>query len=31
VTRVSRGIDRIEAIFDDPHLVVNAGLVVPQR
>jgi hypothetical protein len=29
VTRVSRGIDRIEAIFDDPHLVVNAGLVVP--
>jgi hypothetical protein len=29
VTRVSRGIDRIEAVFDDPHLVANAGLVVP--
>ena len=26
---VSRGIDRIEAIFDDPGLVANAGLVVP--
>ncbi|MGH9003621.1 MAG: IS1380 family transposase, partial [Acidimicrobiia bacterium] len=26
---VSRGIDRIEAIFDDPNLVANAGLVVP--
>jgi hypothetical protein len=29
VSGVSRGIDRIEAIFDDPHLVANAGLVVP--
>jgi Transposase DDE domain group 1 len=29
VTGVSRGIDRIEAIFDDPHLVANAGLVIP--
>jgi hypothetical protein len=29
VTGVSRGIDRIEAVFDDPHLVANAGLVVP--
>ena len=29
MTGVSRGIDRIEAIFDDPHLVANAGLVVP--
>jgi len=29
VTGVSRGIDRIEAIFDDPGLVANAGLVVP--
>jgi hypothetical protein len=29
VTRVSRGIDRIEATFDDPSLVANAGLVVP--
>lgn len=26
---VSRGIDRIEATFDDPSLVANAGLVVP--
>ena len=26
---VSRGIDRIEAIFDDPNLVANAGLIVP--
>lgn len=26
---VSRGIDRIEAVFDDPNLVANAGLVVP--
>ena len=24
---VSRGIDRIEAMFDDPGLVANAGLV----
>jgi hypothetical protein len=29
VSGVSRGIDRIEAIFDDPSLVANAGLVVP--
>jgi hypothetical protein len=29
VSGVSRGIDRIEAIFDDPNLVANAGLVVP--
>ena len=29
MTGVSRGIDRIEAVFDDPHLVANAGLVVP--
>jgi DDE family transposase len=29
VSGVSRGIDRIEAMFDDPHLVANAGLVVP--
>lgn len=29
MTGVSRGIDRIEAIFDDPSLVANAGLVVP--
>jgi hypothetical protein len=28
VSGVSRGIDRIEAIFDDPHLVANAGLVI---
>jgi len=26
---VSRGIDRIEVVFDDPNLVVNAGLLVP--
>lgn len=26
---VSRGIDRIEATFDDPSLVANAGLIVP--
>jgi hypothetical protein len=29
VTGVSRGIDRMEVTFDDPHLVANAGLVVP--
>jgi Transposase DDE domain group 1 len=29
VSEVSRGIDRIEATFDDPTLVANAGLVVP--
>jgi hypothetical protein len=29
VSGVSRGIDRIEAMFDDPSLVANAGLVVP--
>ena len=26
---VSRGIDRIEVVFDDPNLVANAGLLVP--
>lgn len=26
---VSRGIDRVEVVFDDPNLVANAGLVVP--
>ena len=25
----SRGIDRVEAMFDDPSLVANAGLIVP--
>jgi hypothetical protein len=25
----SRGIDRIEVVFDDPNLVANAGLLVP--
>jgi hypothetical protein len=29
VRGVSRGIDRIEVIFDDANLVANAGLVVP--
>jgi hypothetical protein len=29
VSRVSRGIERFEATFDDPTLVANAGLVVP--
>lgn len=29
MTGVSRGIDRIEVVFDDPNLVANAGLVVP--
>jgi hypothetical protein len=28
VTRVSHGIDRIEATFDDPSLVANAGLLL---
>ena len=28
MTSVSRGIDRIEVIFDDPHLVANAGLLL---
>jgi hypothetical protein len=28
VTRVSHGIDRIEATFDDPNLVANAGLLL---
>jgi hypothetical protein len=28
VTRVSQNIDRIEATFDDPNLVANAGLVL---
>lgn len=26
---VSRGIDRVEVVFDDPNLVANAGLLVP--
>jgi hypothetical protein len=26
---VSRGIDRVEVVFDDPNLVANAGLVIP--
>jgi hypothetical protein len=29
VTSVSRSIDRVEAIFDDPTLVADAGLMVP--
>jgi hypothetical protein len=29
VSGVSRGIDRVEVVFDDPSLVANAGLVVP--
>ncbi len=28
MTEVSRGIDRIEVIFDEPNLVTNAGLVL---
>ena len=28
VTRVSHVIDRIEATFDDPNLVANAGLLL---
>ena len=28
MTPVSRGIDRIEVTFDDPHLVANAGLLL---
>ena len=28
VTRVSHGIDRIDATFDDPNLVANAGLLL---
>jgi hypothetical protein len=28
VSSVSRGIDRIEVTFDDPHLVANAGLLL---
>jgi hypothetical protein len=28
VTRVSHGLDRIEATFDDPNLVANAGLLL---
>ena len=27
--RVSRGIDRIEVVFDDPNLVASAGLLIP--
>ncbi len=29
MTGVSRGLDRVEVIFDDPSLVADAGLVVP--
>lgn len=29
MSRVSRSVDRVEVIFDDPTLVANAGLVVP--
>jgi hypothetical protein len=29
VSGVSRGIDRVEVVFDDPNLVANAGLLVP--
>jgi hypothetical protein len=28
VTRVSRGLDRVGVVFDDPHLVANAGLIL---
>jgi len=28
VTAVSRGLDRVEVIFDDPGLVADAGLLV---
>jgi hypothetical protein len=28
VTRVSQTLDRIEATFDDPNLVANAGLLL---
>ena len=28
MTRVSQTIDRIDAIFDDPNLVANAGLLL---
>jgi len=31
VTRVSHGIDRIDATFDDPNLVANAGLCSSRR
>ena len=29
MSRVSRAIDRVEVIFDDPTLVANAGLILP--
>jgi predicted ribonuclease YlaK len=29
VSEVSRGIDRVEVVFDDPNLVANARLLVP--
>ena len=29
MTQVWHGIDRIDAIFDDPNLVANAGLILP--
>jgi hypothetical protein len=28
VARVSRGLDRVGMVFDDPHLVANAGLIL---
>jgi hypothetical protein len=28
VVRVSRGLDRVEVVFDDPNLVANAGLIL---
>jgi Transposase DDE domain group 1 len=28
VARVSRGLDRVEVVFDDPNLVANAGLIL---
>jgi hypothetical protein len=28
VSRVSRGLDRVEVSFDDPNLVANAGLLL---
>lgn len=28
MARVSRGLDRVEVVFDDPNLVANAGLIL---
>ena len=28
MTRVSRGLDRVGVLFDDPNLVANAGLIL---